>query len=69
MKVINRNARKEIPFGEVHVSGGFIYNSLVCMKITLPDNTPAAVVVETGESFCIKHTTFVYPIELEASYS
>lgn len=69
MKVTNRNAREEKPFGDITVSEGFIYNDLACMKIKLPDGIPAAVVMQTGESFCLSSTTFVYPIKLEAIYS
>lgn len=69
MQVTNRNAREEVPFGDVPMSGGFIYNDKVFMKVTLPDGKPAAVLMKSGETTIFKATVFVYPISMEAFYS
>lgn len=69
MQVTNRNAREEVPFGDVPMSGGFIYQDQVFMKVKLPDGRPAAVLMKSGESIIFKATQFVYPISMEAFYS
>lgn len=68
MRVTNRFVNNEITFGDVQPANGFIYNQSVCLKIYLPDGKPAAVAVETGKSFCLPASTFVTPINLEATY-
>lgn len=68
MKVTNRSDNAEVAFGDVQPANGFIYNQSVCLKIRLPDGKPAAVAVETGKSFCLSASTFVKPINLEATY-
>lgn len=69
MKITHRFARKEVPFGDVPITGGFLHEDGPFLKVYLPDGTPAGVELTSGETSVFKATTFVYPIELEAIYS
>lgn len=68
MKVTNKNSTEEIPFKDIPVTGGFIYNNEPHVKILLPDGIPVALAVKTGKTFPVTASTFVSPVEMELIY-
>lgn len=69
MKITNRNIRQEVPFGDISITEGFLYEDKPFLKVYLPNGNPAGVELATGKTIVIKATTFVYPIVLEVIYS
>lgn len=69
MKITQRHAPKEVPFGDIPVTGGFLFQGEPHVKIKLPDGTPAGVDLTDGGSAVFKATTFVIPVEMEVIYS
>ena len=68
MKITHRHAPKEIPFGDVPIAGGFLYECEPYVKFLLPNGTPAGLDLTTGKSQAFQASTFVNPIEMEVIY-
>lgn len=68
MKCISRGETNEMTFGDIQVANGFIYLGAVCLKVIFPQGVPGAVELETGKGFVLAASTFVKPIDLEATY-
>lgn len=68
MKITQRHAIKEIPFGDAPITGGFLYECEPYVKFLLPNGCPAGLCLTTGKSQVFQASTFVNPIEMEVIY-